>query len=242
MASEQRPGDDDADDRAVSLVDRVYRNTRRAIVEGAYGPGTPLRLHQLARENDVSLIPVREALRMLEVERLVESTPMKGARVAPISAADVGDAYGVRLVLEPEAVRLAFPNLTDDDLKRGRALNTEMLRRLRRRDEAAFDVHRSLHFTIYEASGSPWLLHFIRIAWDATERYRRIATSVRASPEEIAHEHAMVFDAIEQGDLAAAQHALRDHLEHTARILVDLCEAGQGRDLAGPPPTRHAAQ
>jgi len=207
-----------------SLVARVYRNTRLAILRGAYQPEAPLRLHQLALENDVSLIPVREALRMLEVERLVESTPMKGARVAPVSARDVADAYSVRLVLEPEALRQALPNVTPQVIAKAYERNEEMLRRLRRGDDTAFEAHRELHFTLYEASGSPWLLHFIRILWDATERYRRIATSVRASHEEIAHEHSRVIEALAEGDLESAQAALRRHLRHTATILSGLCE------------------
>ena len=71
--------------KELSLVDRVYQSLRAGIVDGTYDPDTPLRLEALAKTNKVSRIPVREALRLLEKERLVVATPNKGARVAPIS-------------------------------------------------------------------------------------------------------------------------------------------------------------
>ena len=71
----------------LNLVDRVYRSLRAGIVDGTYAPDAPLRLQTVAKEHEVSLIPVREALRLLESEKLVIATPNKGARVAPISLA-----------------------------------------------------------------------------------------------------------------------------------------------------------
>ena len=68
------------------LVETVYQSTRAQILNGTYPPGTPLRLNKLAEDNDVSLIPVREALRLLESERFVISEINKGARSAVVNA------------------------------------------------------------------------------------------------------------------------------------------------------------
>ena len=76
-----------------NLVERVYLSTRALILNGTYAPSTPLRLSKLAEQNQVSLIPVREALRMLESELLVVSEPNKGARVAPLSMKSLEDLY-----------------------------------------------------------------------------------------------------------------------------------------------------
>ncbi len=98
---------------AVSLVDRVLDFVRDRILSGEYEPGARLRLQPLAEESGASLIPVREALRILETERLVETIPNRGARVAGISREDMEDLYRVRVLLETEAVRLS-PPMTDE--------------------------------------------------------------------------------------------------------------------------------
>ena len=82
---------------------------------GDYPPGFSLRMSELARLNGVSTIPVREAMRRLEAERLVESVANKGVRVARLSSTDLADAYQLRTILEAEAVRLAAGRLTDAD-------------------------------------------------------------------------------------------------------------------------------
>lgn len=206
----------------MTSVDHVYDRTREAILSGEYAPGTPLRLQELANANAVSLIPVREALRLLESEKLVESIPNKGARVASLSTEDVRAAYEARIALEVEALRRAYDNLTDEDLGAARELATEMVERFQEGDDVAgFDVHRRLHFSLYEPSGSKWILHFISLMWDHTERYRRLATQIRHDPEGIGHEHLAVLEALERGDKSGALVALKTHLEHTAEILIE---------------------
>jgi DNA-binding GntR family transcriptional regulator len=205
-----------------SLVDRVYANTRRSILRGDYPPSSPLRLGELADENDVSLIPVREALRMLQAERLVETHPNKGARVAPISIPDLLDTYELRVVLEKEAIRRAFPNYTPGVIDQARSLADSMRDLFAQGDDdKAFEAHRSLHFSLYQPSDSPWLLHFINVLWNSTERYRIMATPLHADPEEVTHEHASIVDAIAATDLDSATRLLESHLRHTASLILE---------------------
>jgi DNA-binding GntR family transcriptional regulator len=181
-----------------------------------------LRLQELAYENNVSLIPVREALRMLEVERLVETNLNKGARVANISIPDLLDSYQLRIVLEKEAIRQAFPNYTPQTVKDARALRTEMTRLFRQGDDdGAFEAHRRLHYTFYTPADSPWLLHFIDILWNSTERYRILATPLHRTPQEVTHEHTAIIDAIADSDMRRATALLERHLKHTATLIMD---------------------
>jgi DNA-binding GntR family transcriptional regulator len=214
-------------------VDQVYSRTRAAILSGEYAPGTPLRLQELADANAVSLIPVREALRLLESEKLVESIPNKGARVAPLSTDDVRSAYEARIILEVEALGRAYDHLTEDDLSAARELANEMVEQFRRgNDVAGYDLHRRLHFSLYEPFRSKWILHFISLMWDHTERYRRMATEIRRDPDGIGHEHLAVLEALERGDKGDAQAALKAHLEHTAKILIDAWTADEAEQEA----------
>jgi DNA-binding GntR family transcriptional regulator len=205
-----------------SAVDRVYHHTRNAILMGEYAPGFPLRIQELATLNNVSTIPVREALRRLEAERLVESVANKGARVAELSFPDLADAYRIRIVLEVEAVRLAFPHLEPEDLESARGIKGEMTRLFEDdRIHEAHEAHRRLHFLIYEKTGSTWLLHIIRALWDHTERYRRLATQWGADSQDLGKQHDDVIDALSDRDLERAIAAVRQHFEHPMRMIEE---------------------
>jgi DNA-binding GntR family transcriptional regulator len=96
--------------------DVVLEALRRAILEGVLEPGARLRQEDLATVFRTSRIPVREALRALEYERLVTSEPHRGFTVTSLDADEIDEIYELRIVLEGQAVRLAVPLLTDADL------------------------------------------------------------------------------------------------------------------------------
>jgi DNA-binding GntR family transcriptional regulator len=205
----------------LSQVERVYRIIREAIISGDYAPGSPLKLQELSEAHDMSFIPVREALRRLEAERLVETIPNKGARVAELSMEDIVDAYRTRIVLEVDALRRAYPHIDAEVIAEARRMKDEMVRRFNKGQAASgFDMHRAIHFILYEKSGSPWLLHLIRILWHHTERYRRIATGLHPTYDHVGREHAKVLDALDRRDLEGAAEALRLDLEHTADLIL----------------------
>ncbi|HUG87369.1 MAG TPA: GntR family transcriptional regulator [Actinomycetota bacterium] len=203
-----------------SAVDRAYRLTREAILTGEYPPGFPLRVGEIAERSGVSSIPVREALRRLEAERFVESVANKGARVADLSFPDLADAYRLRILLEVEAVRLALPELAEEDLERARGLLEDMTRLWSEgRIEEGHEAHRRLHFLIYEKAGSTWLLNVISSIWDHTERYRRVALRWGAEPEELGPRHEQMLEALHGGDLDAVTTAVQQHFEEPMRAI-----------------------
>lgn len=217
------PGPDPA---SLSRVDSAYNQLRKAIIDGEYPPGAPLRHSELTDAFGVSLIPIREAIRKLEVERLVTSIPNRGAWVAPISLEDVRDVYDTRVVLEVEALRRAWPRLSDEGTSAIREVRDRMVGR-KRRDNRFYALHRQFHFDLYDMSESPWLVHMIEILWSHTERYRRLAARIRNYVVEGADMHSLVLDAIDQGDLAAAQAALQEDLERTANLILETYETSQ---------------
>lgn len=212
------------DSTPTSQVERAYRLLREAIIEGHYEPGSPLRHSELTKALGVSLIPIREAIRRLEVERLVDSVPNKGARVAPISLRDVNDVYQTRIALETEALRRAWPNLTPELVEEISDVRESMVERVRRDDETFYDLHRRVHFDIYEASHSPWLVHLIEIVWSHTERYRRAAAKFDTFVDEGSDLHGKILDAIRAGNLDRAEVALRNDLERTAKLMFTAYE------------------
>jgi hypothetical protein len=99
-------------------TDDVYARVREAILDGELGPGAVMSQVALAGELGISRTPLREALRMLQPERLVEAEPNRRVRVAPMSAADLEELCIARIALEAEAMRLSVPRLTPENLAR----------------------------------------------------------------------------------------------------------------------------
>lgn len=201
-----------------SLVEKVLTDTRRRILNGDYAPGTRLRIKVLEKASNVSAIPVREALRLLEAERLVESIPNKGPVVTALSIDDLNDLYTVRLQLEPLAIS------TTKRLSKNEAesltnilANMESARESGDHDKV-IDLHRLFHFQLYERSDSVWLPHLIAMLWTHAERYQWLTIEPRS--DEASAEHHAILHALEEGDANEAAAILSGHLEATRRLLA----------------------
>ncbi len=206
-------------EEASSLVDQVLTLTRQRILSGEYPPGSRLRLQMLAKETGASLIPVREALRVLETERLVESFPNRGASVAPLSVNEMHDLYSVRILLETESIRNARP-LQPDEVAEVEALLDRLTNAIAADDiDLVMVLHRQYHFALYSLTGSSWIPYLIDLLWNHTERYQRLAIPFRHETAD--HEHRAVLLALAAGDNEAAAQALQTHLETTARLVVE---------------------
>ena len=218
----------------ISSVELVYQRTRRDIVAGELAPGSALRLQELAARNGVSMIPVREALRLLEAEGFVDILQNKGARVAPLSLRDMQDVYRTRIVLESEALRQAVPNITPQIVAKARSLNAKLGRQKEKTGYVVYEDHRAFHFTLYEPSGSRWLMRLIGGSWDHTERYRRHVAPMVTSTSTM-DEHERIIASVEQGDADAAVVALQDHLEGSVGILTAVFEemSAAGSEIPG---------
>ena len=178
---------------------------------GELPAGTPLRLDELARSLGMSISPIREAVRQLEALGLAKHVPHQGARVLEFDVDELRDLFEVRLALESLAVRRAAERFTDEDATAARG-------HLARLDEprgegdvrATMRAHTDFHFTLYEASRSPWLVALIRPAWDRSERYRPALSRGRGELQERHRElDGRLLEACAAHDPAAARGALR---------------------------------
>ncbi len=114
-------------------------------------------------------------------------------------------------------MRLAYPNLDEAALAEARGIMNRMVDAFDAGDSfRGYELHRDLHFYLYERSGSRWLVYVIEILWAHTERYRRMAT-----PEPHGGAHARMLEALDEGRIEAAVEALRIDLEHTAEGVIE---------------------
>ena len=198
-----------------TMAEYALEQLREAIILGELPAGTPLRLDELARSLGMSISPIREAVRQLEALGLAKHVPHQGARVLDFDVDELRDLFQVRLALESIAVRHAAERFTDADARAAQ-------RHLERFDEmrGAGDVretmraHTDFHFTLYEASQTPWLVSLIRPAWDRSERFRPALLASAGEPQDLHRAFdERLLTACSVHDPQAAEQALYEHLE-----------------------------
>ena len=196
-----------------SVVDQVYLAIHDRIMDGTLQRGGRIHQEDLADELGVSRTPVREALRRLAAEGLVEMRTNRGARVADVGRGDMNAAYEARLVVEPGAARLAAQPRAAQPLARMRAAVTAQ-RRAIPNVRRSFEANRAFHLALVEASGNPFLLQLSERLW-VTRIGEAIYERQSETPERMgldADEHEQILLAIESGNGRRAESLTRRHL------------------------------
>ena len=202
-----------------TLQDLTTDGLRAAILGGHFGPGARLNHDALARQFGVSRMPVRQALRVLESEGLVEQRPHRAAVVVALRPEEVTQIFEVRAMLEARAAELAAPNLTEADLARLRAF-VEAMEHAGTDDERWLELNLQFHTAIYPASGWRHLCSVIAAQRNVVQPYLRIATQFlgRASTAQVEHRGILAAAEARNGPLLAALTV--EHLRTTARSVV----------------------
>jgi DNA-binding GntR family transcriptional regulator len=212
--------------RIETVVDRVYDEVRRQIVEGELGRGAKLRQEALAEALGVSRTPLREALRRLAAEGLVEFHPNRGATVATLTAEDVRSAYEARLAFEPGAARLAAVRRPGAQLAALRAAIGEQ--RGSASTRAAYAASRAFHLALARASGNEYLVRLAEALWMpglAQAIYELQAEDPERLRSDLS-EHEAIADAIESGDGDLAESLTRRHIQAALFGLLGTNERG----------------
>ena len=211
-----------------SVVDQVYEAIRERITSGSLPRGARVHQEDLAVELGVSRTPVREALRRLAAEGLVEMRTNRGARVADIDQGGMRGAYDARLVVEPGAARLAAARRLAEPLARMRAAVAAQRRSLRS-VERSFEANREFHLALVAASGNDYLLQLVERLWvariGATIYERQVETQERMVLD--VREHEQILEAIEAGDGRRAESLTRRHLADAMKRSLDILGSGE---------------
>lgn len=149
------------------LTLRIYESVRHKILSGSLAPGTRLIIRKLALEHGTSDIPIREALRMLVRDGLVEMIPYRGARVVELSSADIEEGYLIRGHLESLATRTAVGHVTADHFKQIDRCMRDMEQAIEAADSLRYaELNREFHAIIFSASPHRRLQDLINNIWD----------------------------------------------------------------------------
>jgi DNA-binding GntR family transcriptional regulator len=204
--------------RAQTKVAVAVDAVRQAILEGKIQTGDRLIVTELAAALSMSPTPVREALRILEAEGLVENKPHRGAAVADLSAIDPDTIYALRAPMEALTTRLAVPRLSENEVAELESLQREF----RAAQEASDDerltrANAQWHMRIYETCGSQYLVDLVRRLWMP---FHWAGQWVDPQRDASVNEHELIMAAIRTRDAAAAARLMQEHIERVHESIL----------------------
>jgi DNA-binding GntR family transcriptional regulator len=215
----------------------VYEMVRHAILRCEYAPGTRLVIDDLARRFDVSIIPVREALRLLESEGLIANVPHVGPAVAPVSRASVVETFtildGLEVVSTRAAARSSAAPRRFQDLDR---LVHEMDRALADGKPGAWgDLNSQFHLAISRRCAMPMLEQMLQRALDHWDRVRRhfFRGVLLKRAAEAQREHHRIVSHIKSRDLKRLEHTIRTHNRRALAAYTAYLDAHPDEDGTG---------
>lgn len=200
--------------KTISLADQVFEHLETDILSGKYRKGETLTESKLSVELGVSRTPIREALRRLEQEHLIEEAP-KGVVVVGISEKDLEDIFTVRLKLEGEAATMAAKNYTDEQLATVReALEFQEFYLDKNDPDRIKTMDSRFHETIYKMSGSTVLYDVLEPLHKKILKYRRASVSNTSRAEASVAEHRAIYEALATRNSVLASKLIIEHLNN----------------------------
>jgi DNA-binding GntR family transcriptional regulator len=195
-----------------TLAQQIADRLREAILSGELAAGQRLSQEALADQFEVSRVPVRDALRQLQGQGLIEIHARFGATVAELSALDLEELYDMRIALEPLIARLATPRMRPADLEEmGRQL--ALMEASSEPSPAWFDAHAAFHRALNERAGRPRMSALVAQLRDQTERYLRRYQLISGTTSELGREHDLIHEAVLDGDGERVEAVVAEHLE-----------------------------
>jgi DNA-binding GntR family transcriptional regulator len=213
-----RPGTDRAGTGELS-TEFVHDRLRNAILRGELDPKVPLSQVQLAARLGVSRTPLREALRMLQREGLIDSAPNRRVRVTELSVADLEQLYAERVLVESLAVRITVPQYTPAELS-DLTGSLESMTQLKGHDLDVWETAHKRFHQLLRCHAGDRIDHLAADLSDHAERYRRVYMAAPRAWSAAFAEHSAIVDACLAGNAAAASTALARHLARTALTLI----------------------
>ena len=206
--------------KSTSLADQVFEKLENDIIQGVYKRGELLTELKLVEQLGVSRTPIREALRRLEQERLIEDTG-KGSRVLGITEDDLLDIMNIRERIEGLAAYYAALNITPEGLKElTHIVDLQEFYFSKRDKEHLRQVDDAFHDLICELSKRSVISDTLLPLMRKTRRYRRVAIDNWERTTRTMNEHKKIYEAIASGNAELAQELATDHIIHAKEHMI----------------------
>lgn len=196
------------------LRDVIFDTLREAIIVGELKPGERLMEVQLAQKMGVSRTPVREAIRKLELEGLVEMLPRKGAHIADLSVKDIMDVLEVRATLDGLASSLSASRISDEEIKELKHVQSQFVNYVEKENlQGSIKKDVEFHDIIYRSSRNDKLIQISNNLREQIQRFRVIYLKDYSSTRELVREHNEIIEAIIARDPEAAMKSAQSHIK-----------------------------
>ena len=206
--------------KTISLADQVFVHLENDILSGKYQRGEILTESKLSAELGVSRTPIREALRRLEQEHIIEESG-KGSVVIGINEKDLEDIFMIRKSLECQVAALAAKNRTEEQLKQLREALEFQEFYLNKKDPDQIKLMDSrFHETLYKLSGSTAFYDTLVPLHKKIQKYRRASVTNSSRAEASVAEHRKIYEAIEAKNTALAAKYASEHVENAYKHIM----------------------
>lgn len=204
--------------RVQTKEQQVAEFLREGILGGIFARGQKLKQAEIAKQLDISITPVREALKLLEAEGYIHVLPHRGAVVAPFQIERIDELFQLRLLIEPRLTLAATALLKDSDMEELLALDAMMNQAAEHQNlestRRAFNFR--FHFRLYQAADLPQMLHFARVVW-AKYPFDMLG-ALPNRPKQVTGEHEKILQTLQAHDGRAAMRAMQAHIESGQRL------------------------
>jgi DNA-binding GntR family transcriptional regulator len=205
-----------------ALHEQVAMRLRQMLVEGEIAPGAKLNERELAQVLQVSRTPLREAIKMLAAEGLVELLPNRGAVAVSLGEQDIMDTFEVMAGLEGLSGELAAQRITAEELAEIKAMHFEMLAAYTRADLSAYyRINAQIHAAINAAAKNPVLTGTYQQLNARLQALRFRSNQDGEKWRRAVQEHEQMIDALTRRDPAAMRTVLVDHLHHKRDVVIE---------------------
>jgi DNA-binding GntR family transcriptional regulator len=204
------------------LREVIFNTLREAIIIGELKPGERLMEVQLAEKMGVSRTPVREAIRKLELEGLVDMMARRGAQVADLSVKDIMDVLEVRATLDGLATALSSTRITQDEIKELKHVNSQFISFVEKENlQGTIKKDVEFHDIIYRSSRNEKLIQIASNLREQVQRFRVIYLKDFSSTKDIIKEHNDIFEAIQSKDSILAQNVAQKHIKKQEESIIN---------------------
>jgi DNA-binding GntR family transcriptional regulator len=210
------------------LHEQVARKLRAMLVEGRIAAGAKLNERELSERLQVSRTPLREAIRQLAAEGLVELLPHRGAVAIQLGEAEIHHSFELMAALEGLSGELAAQRITEPELQAIRALHFEMMAAFTRRDLSAYyRLNAQIHAAINAAAKNPVLARTYAQANARLQALRFRSNFDDRKWKRAVRDHAQMIDALAARDAAGLRQLLITHLNNKRDVVLEMLRAGK---------------
>ena len=216
-----------------ALHEQVAQRLRQMLLEGRIAPGAKLNERELSERLNVSRTPLREAIKMLAAEGLVELLPNRGAVAVALTEADVAHTFEVMAGLEAQAGELAAQRITEAELAEIQAMHFEMMAAYTRRDLSAYYMlNARIHSAISAAAKNPVLAQVYQQVNARLQALRFRSNQDGDKWKNAMKEHEKMIEALAAHDGAAMREVLLSHLRNKREVVLEQLRAAQSQEAA----------